>query len=124
MAIIEKDLGAVSAYAIAVEHGYEGTEEEYAAQIAEAGSNAKLAAEAAKTAKEAAETAQAAEERIEAAASELVENAASQINQLTESSLEAITAAENTALENINQQLGGVGVWVSDEGLLSIYQKE
>lgn len=60
--IVKKDLGPVSAYAIAVKHGYKGTEEEWAAlQIASA-ENAK-AADA--SAKEAAETLAAVHETVE-----------------------------------------------------------
>lgn len=65
--MIQKDLGPVSAYALAVQQGYEGTEEEWAtvqmacAQNAELAAEAKEAAEAAKddavTAKEGAEEA-------------------------------------------------------------------
>ena len=47
MAVITKDLGAVSAYAIAVEHGYTGTEEEFAQEIANASANAQAAAQSA-----------------------------------------------------------------------------
>ena len=60
--VVQKDLGPVSAYAIAVKHGYKGTEEEWAAlQIASA-ENAK-AADA--SAKEAAETLAAVRETVE-----------------------------------------------------------
>ena len=60
--VVQKDLGPVSAYAIAVKHGYKGTEEEWAAlQIASA-ENAK-AADA--SAKEAAETLAAVHETVE-----------------------------------------------------------
>ena len=59
--VVQKDLGPVSAYAIAVKHGYNGTEEEWAAlQIASA-ENAK-AADA--SAKEAAETLAAVHETV------------------------------------------------------------
>ena len=44
MAVIEKNLGPVSAYAVAVANGYEGTEEQWAAEIAAASQNAQAAA--------------------------------------------------------------------------------
>ena len=43
--VMRKDLGPVSAYAIAKEHGYTGTEEAFAREIAEASMNARTAAE-------------------------------------------------------------------------------
>ena len=61
MAVIEKDLGPVSAYAMAVMHGYSGTEEEFAETIAESGNyalSAKKDAAAAEVAKKAAQEAQ------------------------------------------------------------------
>lgn len=54
---IEKDLGAVSAYAIAVEHGYEGTEEEWAAEMQKALSSVDESAASAQAAKESADAA-------------------------------------------------------------------
>lgn len=58
MAWRDLDIGAVSAYAIAVEHGYTGTEEEWASEQAAAGENARIAKESAKTAVAAAKAAQ------------------------------------------------------------------
>lgn len=58
MAWRDLDIGAVSAYAIAVEHGYTGTEEEWANEQAAAGENARIAKESAKTAVAAAKAAQ------------------------------------------------------------------
>lgn len=55
----EIDLGAYSAYAIAVEHGYEGTEAEFAAQLMNSAANGALAQDGA--------------ERAEAAAAEAAE---------------------------------------------------
>ena len=62
MSVITKDLGAVSAYGLALEAGYEGTEQEYAELLASYGTVAQEAgesaqeAEAAKTAAETAAT--------------------------------------------------------------------
>lgn len=58
MAWRDLDIGAVSAYAIAVEHGYTGTEEEWANEQAAAGTNARIAKESAETAVAAAKAAQ------------------------------------------------------------------
>ena len=57
MARIEKDLGAVTAYAYAVEHGYTGTEEEFAEEIGNAANYARQAAESAGAAAQSAESA-------------------------------------------------------------------
>lgn len=53
----EIDIGAYSAYAIAVEHGYEGTEAEFAAQLMNSAANGALAQDGAKRAEAAAEEA-------------------------------------------------------------------
>lgn len=58
MAWRDLDIGAVSAYAIAVEHGYTGTEEEWANEQAAAGTNAHIAKKSAETAVAAAKAAQ------------------------------------------------------------------
>lgn len=57
MAWRDVDIGAVSAYAIAVEHGYKGTEEEWARDQANAGTNGAIARESAEAAKADAEAA-------------------------------------------------------------------
>ena len=53
----EIDIGAYSAYAIAVEHGYEGTEAEFAAQLTNSAANGALAQDGAERAEAAAEEA-------------------------------------------------------------------
>ena len=60
MAVITKDLGAVSSYALAVENGYTGTEAEWIALISSTTTSAQTAVDAkdaALVAKTAAETA-------------------------------------------------------------------
>ena len=52
--MVTKDLGPVSAYALAVVHGYMGTEEEWAVLQAQAGTNAQAAAKSAEEAAQAA----------------------------------------------------------------------
>lgn len=54
----EIDIGAYSAYAIAVEHGYEGTEAEFAAQLMDSAANGALAQDGAERAEAAAEEAE------------------------------------------------------------------
>lgn len=63
------DLGAVSAYAIAVAHGYTGTEEEWVTQIATASSNEQFTIDA-EIARSRAESAAAVAERAAQQASE------------------------------------------------------
>lgn len=53
-----KDIGPVSAYALAVAHGYQGTEEEWAALQAQAGENARRAETAADSAAQSAQSAE------------------------------------------------------------------
>lgn len=48
--LIDKDLGPVSAYAMAVEAGYTGTEEQFAEDLANAGQNVQAVTEAAQQA--------------------------------------------------------------------------
>lgn len=106
--IIKKDIGAVSAYALAVEGGYTGTEDEFRADMANlAGNVAQVAADklaaaqsatdadasktAAQTAKAAAETAKAKAEAAQAAA----ENAKADAET---AKAEAKTSADNSAV--------------------------
>ena len=65
MAWRDIDIGAVSAYAVAVEQGYQGTEEQWAMDQAQAGVNGALAKQSAETAIAAAEAAQKALESLE-----------------------------------------------------------
>lgn len=73
MAWRDLDIGAVSAYAIAVEHGYTGTEEEWANEQAAAGTNARIAKESAESAKSSAQNAIKTLEAIEEASTNLIE---------------------------------------------------
>lgn len=73
MAWRDLDIGAVSAYAIAVEHGYTGTEEEWAREQAAAGENARIAKESAESAKSSAQNAIKTLEAIREASTNLIE---------------------------------------------------
>lgn len=64
MAMIKKDIGAYSAYAIAVKHGYKGTEAEWIAAQEQARVDSQAAAKAAQAAQEAAETAKTGAEKV------------------------------------------------------------
>lgn len=76
------DLGAVSAYALAVAHGYVGTEEEWAVLQAQAGQNAQAAAKSAEEAAQAAaNAAQAAADGVRQAVAEDAEKAAQAAEQ-------------------------------------------
>lgn len=66
MAVIEKDLGPVSAYAVAVAHGYTGTEAEWEALIANSAINAQSAGASATAA--AASAQEAAQQKLQAQA--------------------------------------------------------
>lgn len=104
MAVIDKDLGPVSAYAMAVMAGYTGTEEEFAASIAESGSNAMEAAlqaqEAAKSAEDAAKLA----EEVAQNASQVAQNASDTV-KAKESAEEAkrLSEAAQKAAETAKQ---------------------
>lgn len=102
--IVQKDLGPVSAYAIAVKHGYNGTEEEWAAlQIASA-ENAK-AADA--SAKEAAETLAAVHETVEqetTAAVAAVNNQATASIQEVQGAAQAAGAQQEEAIAAKGEQ--------------------
>ena len=101
MSTVVKDLGAVSAYAYAVEKGYTGTEAEFAelmadyAEVGQRAETAKTDAQTAKTqaetardnavtAKKAAETAQGKAEDAQAAAESVAESIPSDYSQLSE----------------------------------------
>ena len=102
MAVIEKDLGAVSAYAIAVEYGYKGTEEEFGVNLAESANHADLAAEAKRGAETAADHvvgyAQAADNSAKDAQTAAADAAASQTAaQQSEAAAENAKTAAETA---------------------------
>lgn len=84
------DLGAVSAYAIAVEHGYTGTEEEFAMDIANAAINASEARKSAEHAQKSAE------------------DAGKILNDVKESGETQITAIENAAEEHKNASIEAI----------------
>lgn len=101
MANVQKDLGPVSAYAIAVKHGYNGTEEEWAAlQIAAAGN----AAAAASSAKAAADTLAAVEETVAQATGEAVQAVEAQEAESVKAVEEAAGAACTVQEEKIAQK--------------------
>lgn len=79
----EIDIGAYSAYAIAVEHGYEGTEAEFAAQLMNSAANGALAQDGA----ERAEAAAAEAEEILASIPEDYTELAGEVSQLSEENL-------------------------------------
>lgn len=83
MAVIEKDLGPVSAYAVAVAHGYTGTEAEWEALIANSAANAESAGASATAAANSAQTAasKAIQAQAQAAAAQQSATAASQSSQ-------------------------------------------
>ena len=81
------DLGASSAYAIAVEHGYTGTEEEWIALLMNITQNAQIAKHSADSAAESAASAKQSEEAIPAK---------------KEEALQAIASAESDALQSVN----------------------
>lgn len=74
MAWRDLDIGAVSAYAIAVEHGYTGTEEEWASEQAAAGENARIAKKSAESAKSSEQNAIKTLEAIKEASTDLIED--------------------------------------------------
>ena len=87
MSVIRKDLGVVTAYAYAVSQGYQGTEEEFAEELANGANYAREA----ETAKTGAETAQAAAEAAQGAAEdaqEAAEAAASGIQEAVDNALQ------------------------------------
>lgn len=91
--VVQKDLGPVSAYAIAVKHGYKGTEEEWAAlQIASA-ENAK-AADA--SAKEAAETLAAVHDTVE---------------QETTAAVAAVNNQETASIQSVKDAVQAAGAY-------------
>ena len=94
MPVIEKDLGAVSAYAIAVENGYTGSEEEFALLQVESANNAQAAETARSGAESAASNA--------AGSAQTAQNAANSAGAAQTAAESAKTAAEtaNTGAQN------------------------
>lgn len=91
MATIKKDIGAYSAYAIAVKHGYKGTEAEWVEAQEKARVDSEAAAKAAQTAQEAAEAAREQAQTAKTGA-ETAQGAAAQAAQ-------AATGAASTATQ-------------------------
>lgn len=112
----------LSAYAIAVKHGYTGTEEEWAQVLIDAAENARRAEEAAGTATAASDTAQAAADTATAAAGSAQDAAASATeaqNAALLSAKESQTAANRaeTALTRAPKIIDGVWfVWDATAG--------
>lgn len=101
MATIKKDIGAYSAYAIAVKHGYEGTEAEWVAAQEKARVDSEAAAKAAQAAQEAAEaarkqaqTAKTGAENAQAAAAQQAQTATDAARTATQAAQAAQTAKE------------------------------
>lgn len=101
MAMIKKDIGAYSAYAIAVKHGYEGTEAEWVAAQEQARVDSEAAAKAAQAAKEAAEaareqaqTAKTGAENAQTAAAQQAQTATGAARTATQAAQAAQTAKE------------------------------
>jgi hypothetical protein len=98
MAMIKKDIGAYSAYAIAVKHGYKGTEEEWTASQEQARVDSQTAAKAAQAAQEAAETARKQAQTAKTGA-ETAQGAAGQAAQAAQTAKEAAAKAAQAAQE-------------------------
>lgn len=96
MATIKKDIGAYSAYAIAVKHGYKGTEAEWVAAQEKARVDSEAAAKAAKTAQEAAEAAREQAQTAKTSA-ETAQGAAAQAAQTATVAAGAATQAAQAA---------------------------
>ena len=112
--MIKKDIGPVSAYALAVEKGYVGSEEDFAVLQAESGNNAVAAAKSAEEAKAAAES-------VEALISEVSDDIAALADDVyyTESAEDRVTFLSPTRiLENRYVYP------VEDQGMLFLGYKE
>lgn len=96
MANVQKDLGPVSAYALAVKYGFTGTEEEWAALQIAAAENAKIAAEAAEAA---AKTLADAEETISAAGNAQVQA----VERKGQETLDSIPESYTELSQNVGQ---------------------
>lgn len=96
MATIKKDIGAYSAYAIAVKYGYEGTEAEWVAAQEQARVDSEAAAKAAKAAQEAAETAREQAQTAKTGA-ETAQGAAGQAAQAAREAASTATQAAQSA---------------------------
>lgn len=97
----------LSAYEIALAHGFEGTEEEWLASLSSASESA------AKVANEAAESANTAAEAANTAAAK-VEDAVSAANEALEKANTAVETA-NTAVEEAKEAVAGVEAMTDDE---------
>lgn len=96
MATIKKDIGAYSAYAIAVKHGYKGTEAEWVAAQEKARVDSEAAAKAAQAAQEAAEAAREQAQTAKTGA-ETAQTAAAQAAQTATGAESAATQAAQAA---------------------------
>ena len=100
MSTVVKDLGAVSAYAYAVEKGYTGTEAEFAelmADYAEVGQRAEDAAESALNSKTAAQTAATTATNKASEATTAAQTATTKAGEASQSASDANTAKEEAA---------------------------
>lgn len=101
---LEKDLGAVSAYAIAVEHGYEGTEEEWAAEMQKALNSVDESAASAQAAKESADAAAQSASTAESAAGEAAAEAAQKAAE------DILPSIEGVISDTVEDNLDGVAI--------------
>lgn len=92
MATIKKDIGAYSAYAIAVKHGYVGTEAEWVAAQEKARVDSEAAAKAAQAAREQAQTAKTGAETAQTAAAQAAQTATGAASAATQAAQVAQTA--------------------------------
>ena len=99
MAFKDLDIGAVSAYALAVEHGYTGTEEEWATEQVEAGNNARTAREAADDARA---SEQACGEILKSVQSTVAEAGAAQVQAVENKGAEAMNSVAAVGAEQVS----------------------
>ena len=105
--MIIKDLGAVTAYASAVEGGYSGTEEEFAALMASYATVAEEAAESAESASASATSASASAQTATTKASEASESATIASTKASEASESATTATSKASEASASASTAG-----------------
>ena len=101
-------IGPYSAYAIAVKHGYQGTEAEWAKTLIDAGNNAASAEESKTAAAQSAENAATSETNVE--------QAEKRINTSISGAVEAVTAQETKSVQAVAAQEEASAAAVTAEG--------
>ena len=101
-------IGPYSAYAIAVKHGYQGTEAEWAKTLIDAGNNAASAAESKTAAAQSAENAATSETNVA--------QAEERINTAVSGAVEAVTAQETKSVQAVAAQGEASAAAVTAEG--------